>query len=40
LAEGLLFAPPEAGFTDGRAVAQVCELGDQVTGVTPLLAPR
>jgi hypothetical protein len=40
LAEGLLFALLEAGFADGPAVAQVCELGDQVTGVTPVRAPR
>jgi len=38
LAEDLLFAPLDAGVADGPAVAQVCERGGEITGVTPVLA--
>jgi hypothetical protein len=38
LAEDLLVVPLEVGVADGPAVAQVCECGDAITGVTPVLA--
>jgi hypothetical protein len=38
LAEDLLLAPLEAGVADGPAVARDCERGDEITGVTPVLA--